>query len=398
MADDADILSRRWILIDVDAGQPSGTNSTDQEHLDTLAVAKTVIKYLTDRCFPTPALTDSGNGHHVYVRVDLPNNRASEFLVRRFLCAIEQNFKGTCGTAEIDTSTYNAARLTKATGSFVYKGEDTPERPCRQSRIISKGDGRITNVKLLEIVASEFEMKDGGSFVQGVAIDDEAMSAQLDKLKEFLEFHSVEYHNIRMCDGQIVVACTCPNAESHTMDGGEFECVAMIAESGALSFNCKHNNCTHLTTWAGVKTFLEARTGKTFLWGGNGKLFIGGVQVLGVVEPVVEVKKQGADTLAAEFFALQKAHVASGTTLTPIMRELLKARKSRLQGLGGRTITGTSMRLVALTFDSELDAETYTTHFGGDTELSAERTGKQVRLRLADHIRVYGTTAVQETI
>ena len=74
MADDNDVLVCCWILIDVDAGQPAGMNSSDAEKADALKMATAIIQYLQNCGFPTPALTNSGNGYHIYVRIYFENS------------------------------------------------------------------------------------------------------------------------------------------------------------------------------------------------------------------------------------------------------------------------------------------------------------------------------------
>jgi hypothetical protein len=117
--EDGDISRRHWILIDIDAGQPADTNSSDEEKSAAKAKALAVRFHLVSLGFPEPALCDSGNGYHLLVRVDLPNDDTSTLLVRRFINALAQRFGE--GSAHIDTSVFNAARITKAYGTTAYK-------------------------------------------------------------------------------------------------------------------------------------------------------------------------------------------------------------------------------------------------------------------------------------
>ena len=57
----ADIERRCWILVDCDAGQEKGENSTDAQHQETLKMAQAVMTFLTEQGFPKPMLTSSGN-------------------------------------------------------------------------------------------------------------------------------------------------------------------------------------------------------------------------------------------------------------------------------------------------------------------------------------------------
>jgi hypothetical protein len=270
MAEDDDVLKRRWILIDIDAGQPADTNSTDAEHADTLAMAKAVILALQDYGFPAPALTNSGNGHHVYVRVDLENTPASAFLVRRFLKAVSQKLYGLFNKAHVDEGMFNAGRITKAAGTVVYKGAHTEARPQRRSGVIQFASEETTPTALIEQVAAEYVLKEGETMASwsdsGIIMDDAVLKEKLRMLTSFLDFYDIEYTHPTTSNDDIVLPCVCPNAEEHTMNGGDLECVAMVAGDGSMSFCCQHAHCQAFRTWKGMKSEMERRSGKRFVF------------------------------------------------------------------------------------------------------------------------------------
>lgn len=273
-AEDGDIARRRWILVDIDAGQAAETNSTAAEHDATLAMAKAVMQYLQAHGFPAPALADSGNGHHVLVRVDLANDKASLNLVRRFLNALAREFNGRHGTALVDEGMFNAGRITKAYGTLVFKGPSTVERPRRWSRIIEVASKRFASQELLEEIAEKSMIEAGDDWIESGPLADGELKNQVVRMQEFLNFHGVDHHEPKLTDNDVVIPCTCPNAESHTMDGGELECVAFVRLSGELGFCCQHAHCQELRSWKGAKTWLEERTGKAFNWSGHGTIYL----------------------------------------------------------------------------------------------------------------------------
>jgi hypothetical protein len=126
-----DIVARRWIMIDVDAGQPTNTNSSDKEKADAREMLQAVDEYL-QKLGIKAVLTDSGNGYHAYVRVDLPNDDESTKLVSSVLRSLAKRFDGKFGTAHIDIAVSNAGRITKATGTVAFKGSNT--RPSDRRR------------------------------------------------------------------------------------------------------------------------------------------------------------------------------------------------------------------------------------------------------------------------
>lgn len=270
MAEDADVLERRWILIDIDAGQPADTNSTDAEHADTLAMAKAVILALRDCGFPAPALTNSGNGHHVYVRVDLENTPENAFLVRRFLKAISQKLHGLFGKAHVDEGMFNAGRITKAAGTMVYKGKHTKLRPQRRSNVLQFASEEWATKEQIETVAAEYVLKEGESMQSwadsGIILDDAVIKEKYRQLLSFLDFYGIEYAHPTTSNDDVVLPCVCPNAAEHTMDGGELECVAMVGGTGAFTFCCQHAHCQTFRSWRSMKAEMEKRTGKRFIF------------------------------------------------------------------------------------------------------------------------------------
>ena len=143
---DADILRRRWLPIDIDPLRPSGVSSTDEEHTLALAKAEEVACWIAGLGFPEPIKADSGNGAHLLYRIDLPNDEAATALVKSCLATLDALFSDE--RVSVDTANFNAARIWKLYGTVSRKGDNTPERPHRRSRIISAPD-------LLQVVTVE---------------------------------------------------------------------------------------------------------------------------------------------------------------------------------------------------------------------------------------------------
>ncbi|UUX93230.1 hypothetical protein [Methanoplanus endosymbiosus] len=131
---DADIITRRWILLDIDPDHGAGTNATDEEKADALKVLNKSLLFLRMAGFPEPVKVDSGNGYHAYFKVNLPNDTESRQLVKDFLYVLDGKFSG---KAKVDTGVFNSSRISKLPGTHTRKGLNTAERPQRISRIIS---------------------------------------------------------------------------------------------------------------------------------------------------------------------------------------------------------------------------------------------------------------------
>ena len=82
---DKDILSRNVLFIDLDPVRPSGISATEEEKAAAKHIGEEIQDYLKTRGFPTPAWVDSGNGYHLYYRIDLFNSQDSTNLIKNFL-------------------------------------------------------------------------------------------------------------------------------------------------------------------------------------------------------------------------------------------------------------------------------------------------------------------------
>ncbi len=125
---DKEILSRRWIFVDIDPPRPPGVSASDDEKEQAVEIREKVFEKL--KVIAEPIVADSGNGFHLYIPINRPNTDEQTKLVQRLLKGLESKFP------MVDITTSNAARITKLYGTTGRKGDSTPERPHRQSKII----------------------------------------------------------------------------------------------------------------------------------------------------------------------------------------------------------------------------------------------------------------------
>jgi hypothetical protein len=133
---DTDILRREWLLIDCDPVRPAGISATDAVHATAIRRAESIAAWLAEQDFPDPVLADSGNGTHLLYRVALANTSESTQLVKTILEVVALRFDD--AVVKIDTSVFNAARLTKLYGTIAAKGDSTVERPHRRSGMLQE--------------------------------------------------------------------------------------------------------------------------------------------------------------------------------------------------------------------------------------------------------------------
>jgi hypothetical protein len=139
---DADVLARRFLIVDVDPVRPAGVCATDVEKAAAGDVAASVQVALCV-ALPDPLVVDSGNGFHLYYRLpaELPGGPADAATdpLARLLALLARRCDSPA--AKVDMRVYNAARIVKVPGTWARKGPNTPARPHRQSAVIGVPNG-----------------------------------------------------------------------------------------------------------------------------------------------------------------------------------------------------------------------------------------------------------------
>ncbi|MBV8314170.1 MAG: hypothetical protein JOZ53_04470, partial [Planctomycetaceae bacterium] len=154
-AGDEDVLRRMWLFIDADPerGDHQKESATDEEKARAWEVLCKVRDWLRARGWPEPIVCDSGNGWHIYYRIDQPNDDA-DTLVERVLDALDLRFS--TGAVNVDPVNKNAGRITKCFGTLACKGPDTPDRPHRFARVLSVPEVlEVVSREMLEALAGE---------------------------------------------------------------------------------------------------------------------------------------------------------------------------------------------------------------------------------------------------
>jgi hypothetical protein len=131
---DADVIRRRWLLIDCDPVRPAGISSSKQEHGRAITVACGIWDDLRAAGYGDPVVADSGNGAHLLYRLDLPNDLPATERVKRVLAGVAAR----CSTDDIavDLTVFNPGRIVKLYGTMACKGDSLLERPHRRSRVL----------------------------------------------------------------------------------------------------------------------------------------------------------------------------------------------------------------------------------------------------------------------
>ena len=130
---DGNVERRRWLLVDCDPIRESGIASTDAEHDLAIGKAKEIRDGLASLGWPLPILTDSGNGAHLFYRVDLPADDGG--LVQSVLSVLHT---ASDEHVEVDVSVFNPARIVRVPGTMNRKGDDADGKVCGRPHRMAK--------------------------------------------------------------------------------------------------------------------------------------------------------------------------------------------------------------------------------------------------------------------
>jgi hypothetical protein len=133
---DADIVERRWVLVDVDPVRPAGISASEAERMAAQDTARAIRLYLHQLAWAEPIVVMTGNGYALLYPVKLPNDGASLGLVEGVLAHLAERFDSSAVT--IDRSVANAARIGCLVGTKKVKGDPLPDRPHRRSSLIAE--------------------------------------------------------------------------------------------------------------------------------------------------------------------------------------------------------------------------------------------------------------------
>lgn len=242
---DHDIVKRNWILIDIDSKRTTGVSATDEEKNNSRIVSNKIFAYLRDIGFCEPICADSGNGYHLLYKIDLPNDKESDVLIKNFLIVLDMFFS--IAGAEVDKSVYNASRITKLYGTFARKGRSTTDRPHRVSTILRVPENvKETPIELIKKVVEQLPEKEQPKFQNNYGKDEFDLDLFIDK-------HNIKVNAIQNYgDGSKYVLDNCFFDHSHK---GK-DAVLFKMNSGAIGYKCFHNSCSSYK-WQDVRKMFE---------------------------------------------------------------------------------------------------------------------------------------------
>lgn len=248
---DKDITERKWILVDADPVRTTGVSSTDGEKAKAKETIGKVFNYLKNVGFSEPIVADSGNGYHLLYSIkseicqdgEWPADRVTD-TIKDFLNVLDMLFSD--DSVGIDTSVFNASRITKLYGCMANKGANTKDRPHRQSRILRVPDEiKPTSMILIRSVADQLPKPEAPTYRNNYNV-------RFD-LQNFISSHGLPVTKIsNWAHGTKYILEYCLFDSNHKTPDA---CIIQL-ENGAIDYKCFHNSCQG-RTWRDVRLMYE---------------------------------------------------------------------------------------------------------------------------------------------
>lgn len=248
---DTDIVRRRMILLDLDPVRAAGISSSDEEFEKSHLKAVDIYRYLRNEGFSEPIITKSGNGWHVYVLCDMPNDEAHNELVKNFLKSLSNMFSDEA--IGVDEKVFNPARLDKLTGTWAKKGADSSERPWRMARIVKVPQEFHVNEDSLFQKIADLLPKEEPRVLPNQRVP--FQRSQSFDLVTWLNQHGIRYREKKNGGSDVFELEECPWIDTHS-DRKKWDSALFRDPNGKITFNCQHDHCKG-KTWPDMRLIYE---------------------------------------------------------------------------------------------------------------------------------------------
>lgn len=250
---DSDIIRRKWVLIDFDPIRAVGVNSSEDEYQAALQKARDVHKYLKSQGFALPIVAKSGNGVHLLLNVDLPNDEETAEILKKFYKYLGQQY--TDNQVDIDQKVFNPARISKMYGSVAKKGANIPERPWRMAEFLFVPPTiQTTPLEKFKAIADLLPKEEPKQLPNRRQWNGNNNVEPFD-LVNWLNQYGIVYREKTNSGSRVFELEYCPWVESHS-DKKKWDSALFLDADGKITFNCQHSHCKD-KTWHDVRLHYE---------------------------------------------------------------------------------------------------------------------------------------------
>ena len=249
---DSDITRRLWVMVDFDPVRKSGTNSSNEEYQLASDRARDVYYFLRQQGFPDCVICSSGNGLHLQIKVDLPNDEETTEIIKRFFQYLGQQFSD--DKVDVDLKNFNLARLCKLYSTTAKKGANLPDRPWRQSKILYMPQELVAAPIECFKALADLVPKEEQKPVPNRGYRQYNSGGQFD-LRAWLTQHGIVYKEKPDGGSTKFELEYCPWVDQHS-DKKKWDSALFLDSDGKITFNCTHSHCAG-RTWFDFRTFYE---------------------------------------------------------------------------------------------------------------------------------------------
>lgn len=249
---DGDITRRRFVLIDLDPQRAAGISANDEEFEKAHLKAVDVYRYLIKSGFKEPMITTSGNGYHIYIPCDMPNDDEHTDIIKRFLQALSKLFSDQ--NVEVDEKVFNPARIDKLIGTWAKKGSDSVDRKWRIAKFVKiPNDLSPNNESLFKQIADTIPKNEPKQLPNQRFY--RPLNGQQFDLLTWLNGHGIKYRKKTSGGSTLYELEYCPWIDQHS-DRKKWDSALFVDQQGKITFNCTHSHCKD-RTWHDVRLFYE---------------------------------------------------------------------------------------------------------------------------------------------
>lgn len=240
---DVDIERRKCFVIDLDPVRDADTSATNEQLAEARAQARTIVEKLHAEGWPKPTEVCSGNGVHIYYRIDL---EGGPDLPQRALRGLHERFS--TAAVKVDTTVANAARIMRIPGTWTAKGGDRSlHRTCT---LEVAGEDRLLTREQLEAVALQPVESSRTKTDPGISTGSFDVPAWLQK--QGVKHRGKEPWPAGGSGAHRWVLDVCPFNPAHNRG----EAVITQQANGAIGFTCHHDSCSE-HGWKDFRKIIE---------------------------------------------------------------------------------------------------------------------------------------------